>query len=263
MPQVHTDTGTRLLAEMDARIAACMRDGRAEGYFAVIYRNANAHVLKACTTGKFRDPVRVADFMHAFAEAQLRQQDVEAAALPGPWKVAARAARRDKVAIPQHIGLGLNARVNYDLPLALAAFFSPQSLPEFESDFLQINEVIFSTFRNIQDQVGKTLRSDSIASTISLHHAVSAMDKPLLALYRWLFKLQRTVALRNAMEMMNATGRERERRRAALEKWVTARAKMLCYPEPISHAMFRQMKKNETGTVSERIALLNRINESV
>jgi hypothetical protein len=78
------------------------------------------------SAGGFDDPAWVERWDVAFARFYLDalQADLSGGSVPGPWEVAFAAADDGAVPPLQHVLLGMNAHINYDLPQAVLAVIS-------------------------------------------------------------------------------------------------------------------------------------------
>ncbi len=72
---------------------------------------------------------------------------------PRSWSVAFEAASTARATIVQHLLLGVNAHINYDLGLAAAATLPGQDLPTLQPDFEEINRVIAAVHVDVQRKI--------------------------------------------------------------------------------------------------------------
>lgn len=119
-----------VIASMEAE-SATLVDARR--HFHETYLRTTAAVGEEIGRGGFLDPQWVTRWDVAFAQLYLDAlaADRRAGALPGPWRVAFDAARRQSEAPPlRHVLFGLNAHINYDLPQALVAVITPEEFDD-------------------------------------------------------------------------------------------------------------------------------------
>jgi hypothetical protein len=130
------------------------------------------------------------------------------------WRVAFDSETRPNVMILQHLLLGMNAHINFDLPIAAVTATTEATLPELEGDFLAINSILaalldqvqaavdrFSPLLNLLDRVGG--RTDESLVTFSIsnaraeawHEATRLAREPALQRDRSVLSLDRRVAL--------------------------------------------------------------------
>ena len=107
---------TELLEAYDER-------GDPRGAFLTIYARVTGAVGDRIERDWFEDSAWVGEYLVAFANLYREAvRDFEAGnleALADPWQLAFEAAQRDDCHVLQHVALGVNAHINYDLALAL------------------------------------------------------------------------------------------------------------------------------------------------
>src|SRR6266487_5376315 len=137
----------RMTAQLDELRQA--RDGRAA--FHATYLRTTRAVADALRAGAFLDADWVERWDVAFAGLYLDALDADRRGdpVPRPWAVAfAAAAGPRSLPALQHVLLGMNAHINYDLPQALLAVISddefgdPSVLARREADHRKIDEVL-------------------------------------------------------------------------------------------------------------------------
>jgi len=72
---------------------------------------------------------------------------------PRSWRLAFVAASSSRPTIIQHLLLGVNAHINYDLGLAAAATVPPERLLFLRPDFEEINRVIAAIHHEVQRKI--------------------------------------------------------------------------------------------------------------
>jgi hypothetical protein len=155
------------------------------GFFPAVYRATTERVRAGIQNGDFADGARMARLVTTFANRYLAAVDAAAAGGAGParaWQAAFGAATRPHTMILQHVLVGMNAHINFDLPLAVLASAGGGSIADLEQDFLAINGILaalldpvqevidrFSPLLGLLDQVGG--RSDEQLVTFSINTA--------------------------------------------------------------------------------------------
>jgi hypothetical protein len=153
-------------------------------FFAALYRGVTLRVQLGIERGEFEDGARMDAFDTAFANRYFAALEVHLAGgkPPKAWQVAFNAPGRSGVIILQHLLLGMNAHINFDLPLAALEIAAGPALPELEADFFAINRILaglldpaqaavgeFSPLLGILDRIGG--RIDEAAGIFSLVNA--------------------------------------------------------------------------------------------
>ena len=134
-----------LIARMEELLVPMQDDGDLRQHFHATYLRTTKAVAAELHAGGFDDPAWVERWDVVFADLYLDQLD--ATDPPGPWAVAFQAAK-DRPDLPalQHVLLGMNAHINYDLPQSLLTviddFGDPELVAAREADHRHIDEVL-------------------------------------------------------------------------------------------------------------------------
>jgi hypothetical protein len=187
-------------------------------FFPAVYRATTLRVQRGIQQGKFADGARMGRLVTTFANRYLAALDARAAGGDnGParaWQVAFDAASRPHTMILQHVLVGMNAHINFDLPLAVIDAAGGGSLADIEGDFHAINDILealldpvqavidrFSPLLNVLDRVGG--RTDEALVTFSIgtareeawHEATRLAGESAAQRQRSIVSLDRRVAL--------------------------------------------------------------------
>ncbi len=121
-----------LVARMEDLLVPLRDRGDARQHFHATYLRTTKAVGTELAAGGFDDPVWVETWDIVFADLYLDalEADQRGAPVPGPWAVAFGAADKTKLAPLQHVLLGMNAHINYDLPQALLAVITDQEFDD-------------------------------------------------------------------------------------------------------------------------------------
>ena len=145
-----------LIARMTAQLDELRQAGDARAAFHATYLRTTRAVADALRAGAFLDGGWVERWDVAFARLYLDALDAARRGdpVPRPWAVAfAAAAGHRSLPALQHVLLGMNAHINYDLPQALLAVISdaefddPALLARREADHRKIDEVLSARVR--------------------------------------------------------------------------------------------------------------------
>jgi hypothetical protein len=150
---------TRMTTLVDQWEAA--HDRRA--IFLGCYRLMTQNMLDAIDTGRFQDDVWVSNLLHRFTDyyfAALDQFDQHSPDTPVVWQLAFDATRDEDVTTLQHLLLGVNAHINFDLVFTLVDLLAPEwtdltdeRCTQRHADHALVNRIIGETIDAVQDQV--------------------------------------------------------------------------------------------------------------
>jgi len=116
-----------LIEIMTARLAPLRQRRDPRRFFLATYLRTTKAVRAELSAGGFEDWAWVERWDVAFAQFYLDalEADLTHGPVPGPWAAAFASAGMSGRAVPlQHVLLGMNAHINYDLPQALLAVIS-------------------------------------------------------------------------------------------------------------------------------------------
>ena len=150
LPSIH-----QILDEMDIEVGRCIDADDRRGYFALMYRGVTRRVRDGLLNGEFPDPEVMEDLDVLFAQRWLDacHGRWDGTPVTGPWQVTFDAARDEKVVLMQHLMLGMNAHINFDLGIAAAETVDrhpEMTIDDLHDDFLSINEVLASLIDEMQ-----------------------------------------------------------------------------------------------------------------
>lgn len=142
---------------LDEVIAAYRTRSTRLAFFPALYRGVTVRVRALLGTGTFEDDARMDRFDTLFANryfaALERTQDRES--VPRAWRVAFDMEPRTDLMILQHLLLGINAHINFDLPVAAVTAAPGAALPALRSDFMKINEILFDLLETVQGTINR------------------------------------------------------------------------------------------------------------
>jgi len=127
------------------------------GFFASLYLRVTNTVRSLLGTGHFDDDARMERFDAGFAERYLialRQHLANDPAVTPAWAIAFDAAARTDLILVQHLLLGMNAHINFDLAQAAAAACTGPLLAPLRDDFLKITDVLAGIVPTVVSEIG-------------------------------------------------------------------------------------------------------------
>jgi hypothetical protein len=127
----------------------------ASGFFAAMYARVTDRVQTAIADGRFDDGERMARFTRTFADWYLGPRD-GSRPRPACWRAADDVSADRKLLIIQHLLLGMNAHINYDLPQVVVELADGEtSLEQLRPDFDAINDILAETQPDILRDLGR------------------------------------------------------------------------------------------------------------
>lgn len=140
----------RLIGRMEALLAPMEESGDPKRHFLSTYLRTTRVVADELATEKFLDRAWVERWDTVFADLYLDALEAwnGGAAPAEPWRVAFAAADDANLPALRHVLLGMNAHINYDLPLSLlgvisdAEFADPEIVAKRNRDHTHIDTVL-------------------------------------------------------------------------------------------------------------------------
>lgn len=221
---MQANTIDEVIRLLEGIVADCEAGNKPHGIFAYVYLHTTRQVKNGIIEGRFQDGARMEmlDVIFANRYFQAYEHYRHGKSCAGSWKKAFEASQSRKLTVLQHILLGMNVHINFDLGIAAIDTMPPEKLTELESDFFEINSLLAEQINAIQEKV----------------NAVS----PLLFLMDWLgrnndekfaefsVKKARSHAWNAAVRLSKLTPEEREREITELDNYVTVLTRFITEP---------------------------------
>lgn len=153
-PSLHTIDD--VLRELDAIIARSLDHNDAAGIFAYVYRRTTAQVKEGILEKCFEDNERMERLDVVFAKRYIEayRQWQSGQAPPDSWQLAFAACQKP-LTIFQHVLLGMNAHINFDLGIAAAEVATEASIENLRNDFLAINGLLADIVDELQSRLSR------------------------------------------------------------------------------------------------------------
>lgn len=134
-----------VLVCLEKIIADAISDQNRCGYFAALYYKVTLKVKEGVEDGQFEDGERLAELDVLFANRYLYayQEWRNSKPVSQSWQIAFDATGHSKYLVLQHLLLGMNAHINYDLGIAVnEAVQQGQNINELRKDYNAINTIL-------------------------------------------------------------------------------------------------------------------------
>lgn len=199
--------------------------GSPRAFFPAVYRATTARVRAGVQNGSFSNGDRMVRFVTGFANRYLAAYEASArgAEHPRAWKVAFDSVSRPHTMILQHVLVGMNAHINYDLPLAVIESAGAGPLSALEDDFNAINDILESLLDPVQDVIDKFSPMMNLLDELG-----SSGDE---ALVTFSIKTAREEAWHEATRLAGESLALRERSRVSLDRRVALLASNIIVPD--------------------------------
>lgn len=224
-------TSDLLLTRMRAQADAWETSGDKRYIFLRCYSMMTANMLTALEQGRFSDSRWVERLLQRFAEYYfdaLGLYEQQHPFTPAVWRQVHDASRHQRLHVLQHLLLGVNAHINFDLALALCdglrlewPVMTAEIRQSREADHNLVNQIISETIDAVQDTVVEKASP-----------AMALVDKLMGRVDEWLLSQLiaswRTEVWREACAMLECNNpEERDKMRQELEQKVMGRAVQL------------------------------------
>jgi hypothetical protein len=235
--------GTRF-AEQDSRL----------GYFAALYGLMTHRVGEGVTAGRFEHPDRMQRLACHFAARYLSAVERFEAGQPAPAArlVSFDAASRWRPIVLQHLLLGINAHINFDLGIAAAEVATVAGadggLDAVEHDFNEINAVLAELLGDVQDRIAR------VSPWMGLLDVVGGRKDE--ALVNFSLRKARDAAWQVARRLSTLSDEDKPPAESALDAHVAHFARVVSHPGILVTAACIPIRVRETVSPAEVIAAL-------
>ena len=150
------ETIREVLDALDRIIDTSIANGDPKGIFAYVYRRTTDQIQRAIARKAFEDNIRMEQFDVFFANLYLDAYDNWTQGLPTSkcWAITFEGANTNQ-AIIQHILLGMNAHINYDLAITARTIMQGKPMLPLKNDFEKVNEILASIVNELQDRLSR------------------------------------------------------------------------------------------------------------
>lgn len=142
---------------LDEIINDAQANASAAGYFASLYKKMTVAIKQGTQQNYFDDAARMEYLDVIFANRYLEAYSgwKEKREISASWKAAFDAVEINNVAVIQHLLLGINAHINFDLGIAVAKTNGQSPIIDMKKDYDKINEIIGNQINIVQTALEK------------------------------------------------------------------------------------------------------------
>lgn len=232
-------------------IAWSRANGSRMGYFAALYTHVEAAVAEAIDKGEFTEPdLLVAverTFMRRYLDAFCAHR--RHAPTSASWRAAFEAADHPGISVVQHLLLGMNAHINFDLAIAVSDALTPEQQHAFEHDYGHMNDLLASLIKHIT------------ADIVKFWPLLGWIDRIVHDTDDVIIEFSMTRARQNAWNFVQVlepqTGAARERTIARFDARAARLAQDVAHPSGIAGVVAIAIRSGERGSVADIIDALH------
>lgn len=223
------------------------RHGSRMGYFAALYFHTGRAVERGLLAGTFRDPAMLERVNDVFFGRYLLAFDAFRNGEPtsAAWTVSFVATRDRELTVLQHLMLGMNAHINFDLAVAVAEAVAPAQIAAFHDDFQTMNAL----FAELVGAIAADLAT-VWAPLRTLNRLLGREERLLVDVA---MRTIRDEAWRNAVRLAGLDGRARGDAIEQLDTRAAVFAHLMKQPGWPAEELARAVRRGERGSVAEVI----------
>jgi hypothetical protein len=244
------------LDEIIAQLTAVLDQARQTqsrlGYFAALYLLVTLNVKAGIQAGRFEDGARMEQFVVTFANRYLVAMEAYQKQQPFSecWRVAMDTGPKWRPLILQHLLMGMNAHINYDLGIAAATVAPGAKLAALEHDFNEINKILAGLVKHVQTEIG------GLSPWLWLLDKVSGRADEVLINFS--MQRARDEAWKLAQRLAPLPAAEWEAELKRLDRKITALGRLIRRPGWVMSLRLLVIRLRESSDVGKVIAALNR-----
>ncbi len=128
------------------------------GYFAILYQTVTIRVNQEIISKRFKNNDEIELMVTNFAKRYLtaiNEYFESKKSVTKTWDSSFNLENPKSYSILQHLMLGMNAHIIFDLAISSAAVAPDEKIFEFKEDFFIINEILISMIDEIQNMISK------------------------------------------------------------------------------------------------------------
>lgn len=128
------------------------------GYFAILYQTVTKKINQEIKLARFENNDQIAVMVTNFANRYLVAIDEyfeNDSTISKSWDTSFNLKEPKNYCILQHLMLGMNAHIIFDLAISSAAIAPNEEIFKFKEDFFKINEILIDMIDEIQEMITK------------------------------------------------------------------------------------------------------------
>jgi len=220
-------------------------------YFAWLYRSVTQAVERRVNLGLFEDNARMEHFDIIFANRYLQAYEefslYQKCGLS--WQLAFETSCKRWPTIMQHLLLGMNAHIHFDLGIAAAEVSPGEAIHGLKADFWMINQILHEKVDEVQDQLARCWPLMSWIDRLG-----GRKDE---AFARFGINTSRGKAWKIATQLAMAPEAEKARLIAQFDRNACRFGRLIASPNILGMLFFGLIRLTEKGEVEQHMQLLS------
>lgn len=144
-----------VIDSLDKIIERSVEENNCLGIFAYVYRRTTEGIKHGIESRRFENPERMEAFDVVFANLYLKAYEAfQEERDPGQSWLACFESADKSLSILQHVMMGMNAHISFDLGIATAEVVKDKQINDLLEDFNRVNEILKELIDEMQDSIG-------------------------------------------------------------------------------------------------------------
>ena len=250
LTNLQADSIDGVIESLSRIIEWCKENDHRAGYFPALYRKVTVRIRDGIEAGEFEDAERMERFDVIFANRYLEAfEQWQGGVQPiKVWQQAFDLSERWPPIVLQHLVIGMNAHISFDLGISAAETVPKGDLPELKNDFDKINKVLASMVDEVQielAQIWPLFRvMDLLAGRLDEKLAGCSLEAARKEAWDW------------AQEYSNTAGEQRQRAVEEMDNKIFKRGKEVASPRLLLRITCLLIRVGELQSVRRVIEIL-------
>lgn len=241
------ETIDQVIEQLDLIISDAETHNDPAGYFAALYQKVTIRVKQGIANDEFEDGPRMEQLDVLFASRYIDAWDSykKGGEMSVSWQKAFELTPQYWPIVLQHLLVGMNAHINYDLGIVAAEVSKGKELEDLHDDFNRINEILSELVHEVQDNLSSVWPF--------LKFILKLTGKVDDYLVDFSMKIARDGAWKFAGEYFAAAGADKQAFLKQRDWRIGEIVTVVTKPGLIAAAILAIVRLTERGTVRERI----------
>jgi len=243
-----------VLVHLEQLVALWKAQNSRLGYFAALYRQVTLEVKRGITKGIFDDGPRMDRFDTAFGNRFFAALEAwqSGAEPPRCWRVAFDLATNSDAIVLQHLLLGVNAHINFDLAIAAATAAPGSPLAGLSRDYDRVNDILASVMGQVQRALDDVSPYMWLLDELGGRSDETALDFSI--------RTARAQAWNNALLLARFNTSQDEFLIATMDRSSTLLARLIARPSGILRPALQVIRHAESTNIA---AIIERLDHSL